>query len=88
MFLLPDILVDRVLLSTQYPFTLNGELITNIETELSSNDYNITFKTTTYEYHISLYKYKFLLRSAIYDQVDILSNDYTNSQDYNIFLMN
>lgn len=85
MFLLPDILVDRVLLSTQYPFTLNGELITNIETELSSNDYNITFKTTTYEYHISLYKYKFLLRSAIYDQVDILSNDYTNSQDYNIF---
>lgn len=85
MFLLPDILVDRVLLSTQYPFTLNGELITNIETELSSNDYNITFKTTTYEYHISLYKYKFLLRSAIYDQVDILSNDYTNSQDDNIF---
>lgn len=87
MFLLPDILVDRVLLSTQYPFTLNGELIVNIETEFSTDDYGsyITFKTTTYEYHISLYKYKFLLRSAIYDQIDILSNDYTNSQDNNIF---
>lgn len=87
MFLLPDILVDRVLLSTQYPFTLNGELITNIETEYGACDYDsyITFKTTTYGYRIDLYKYKYLLQSSIYDQLGMLANSYINSRDNNNF---